>query len=135
MYINLFIGSLLAIMVSLFACSSNKSAATKLSNGNKQEVIGKVANKGIPPCIQKMIDSTKKLDPGLQIMEIRRFKWNGAMVYLVAAPCCDQFNVAYDSACNYLFAPSGGFTGQGDRSNPNFFSEAKEDSLIWRQGK
>ena len=80
-------------------------------------------------------DSTRKLDPGLQLTEVRRYIYNGSKVYLVGAPCCDQFNAVYDSACNYLFAPSGGFTGKGDLSHPDFFTAAKEDSLIWKKEK
>ena len=43
---------------------------------------------------------------------------DGQIVYLHMAPCCDQFNKAYDADGRYLCAPSGGFTGQGDGRCP-----------------
>lgn len=110
-------------------------------SSNKPNVAGKNAGAGstsvsaTPPCIQNMIDSAKKQVPGMAITEVRRYIYNGAKVYLVAAPCCDQFNPLYDSACNMLFAPSGGFTGKGDRTHTDFFTRAKEDSLIWKAEK
>jgi hypothetical protein len=117
----------------LAACKSSRQTAAS----NVEELAGESlpTTSKTPPCILKMIDSTKKLEPSLQLTEITRYKYNGATVYLVGAPCCDQFNVVYDSACNYLFAPSGGFTGKGDRNNTDFFIVAKQDSVIWRKGK
>ena len=126
------------IALVIAACGSNKQAATNnISSGADGGAAGYPATpqNGVPPCILKMIDSAKASKDGLGITEIRRYLYNGAKVYLVGAPCCDQFNPVYDSACNYLFAPSGGFTGKGDRSHPDFFTEAKEDSLIWKKDK
>ncbi len=114
----------------LITCSSGKSNAAK---ENLQT--NKALTLSVPPCIQSMIDSAKNQPSGMAITEIRRYLFNGSKVYVVAAPCCDQFNNAYDSACNFLFAPSGGITGKGDRSNPDFFTQAKEDSLIWQSDK
>lgn len=116
------------------ACGSSKQTA---STGNAADALVSSSPasppNAVPSCILKMIDSAKASKDGLSITEIRRYIYNGAKVYLVGAPCCDQYNPVYDSACNYLFAPSGGFTGKGDRSHPDFFTEAKEDSLIWKQ--
>lgn len=111
-------------------CSGGKSSATA-----ENLVAGNTSVPAIPPCIQQMIDSAKKQVQGMGITEIRRYIYNGAKVYLVTAPCCDQYNPLYDSACHFLFAPSGGFTGKGDRTNTDFFTQAKEDSLIWKSDK
>lgn len=121
----------------LFSCGSNKqmSAVEKSSTGKVAKDTNSIERNSVPVCILKMIDSTKKLEPALQLTEIRRYVYDGSRVYLVGMPCCDQFSALYDSACNYLFAPSGGFTGKGDGSHPDFFTVAKEDSLIWKSGK
>ena len=114
----------------LIACSSPKSHNAVTASENLQT--NKVPASAIPSCIQKMIDSATAAPGRQSITEITRYVYNGSKLYLVGAPCCDQFNNAYDSACNYLFAPSGGFTGKGDGSHPDFFMRAKADSLIWK---
>lgn len=44
-------------------------------------------------------------------------------IYLVIAPCCDQFNRLYDGEGRYICSPSGGFGGSGDGSCPPWTSE------------
>lgn len=136
MKLSLRIAIAAVVVIISLACGSGKQAAFG-SNSADALLAGSPANpkSSVPPCILKMIDSSKKLDPALQLTEVFRYQYNGATVYLIGAPCCDQFNTVYDSACNYLFSPSGGFTGKGDRSHPDFFTEAKADSLIWRKEK
>ena len=114
----------------LFICCSSGKSNTAKENMPASSLVT-----ATPPCIQKMIDSATTAPGGQSITEVTRYMYNGAKVYLVGAPCCDQFNNAYDSACNYLFAPSGGFTGKGDGSHPDFFTMAKVDSLIWKAAK
>ncbi len=132
--------ALIAIMIATYglftlACGGGKQATTKSSAEALVDNAPAPPKSAVPHCILKMIDSTKKLEQSQQLTEVRRYVYNGAKVYLVGMPCCDQYNAVYDSACNYLFAPSGGFTGKGDRSHPDFFTEAKEDSLIWTKAK
>jgi hypothetical protein len=123
-------------VVSLLACGNSRQAAsTETNSGSTADTPAPPISTAVPPCIRRMIDSTQRVEPALQLTEVRRYRYNGATVYLVGAPCCDQFNSLYDSACNYLFAPSGGFTGKGDRSHPDFFTVATEDSLIWKKDK
>ena len=38
---------------------------------------------------------------------------DGRPVYLLNAPCCDQFNRLYDGDGRYICAPTGGFAGEG----------------------
>jgi hypothetical protein len=120
---------LLIIVVCCCYCCSRCSSG-KTTTSTETDKVNTPAS-AIPVCIQKMIDSAKTKAPGTTITQVRQYIYKGARVYLVAAPCCDQFNPLYDSACNLLFSPSGGITGKGDRKNPDFFTVAKEDSLIW----
>lgn len=121
---------LLIVAVCCCYCCTRCSSGKTNASGENGDVSGPVLT--VPSCIQNMIDSAKKQPPGTTITEIRRYVYNGARVYLVNAPCCDQFNPVYDSTCKLLFAPSGGITGKGDGSQPDFFTRAKEDSLIWK---
>ncbi|MCE4557217.1 DUF6970 domain-containing protein [Roseateles cellulosilyticus] len=41
-------------------------------------------------------------------------------VYLLQAPCCDQFNRLYDAEGRYICAPTGGFAGSGDGKCPDW---------------
>ena len=115
-----------------YCCSRCSSGKTNTSDTSGENGVAGTPVLAIPPCIQHMIDSAKKQTSEPAITEIRRYVYNGARVYLVTAPCCDQFNPVYDSTCKMLFAPSGGITGKGDGSQPDFFTRAKEDSLIWK---
>src|SRR5688572_8435952 len=53
----------------------------------------------------------------------RKVIYGGNSAYLIPSPCCDKFDYFYDSSGVILCAPSGGFTGRGDRSCPGVFSE------------
>ncbi len=80
-----------------------------------------------PACIQTLI----KTDP--QPIEVWRYKFDGQMVYYVAADCCDQFNSVYDSNCNLICHPSGGIAGSGDGQCPEFHNTATDGVLIWKK--
>ncbi len=86
----------------------------------------------IPPCIQKKIDSIKQQPVWNPPAEIHEYDYNGKKVYVVSADCCDRFHTAFDENCNYICAPSGGFTGKGDRKCVDFFEKAKHIKLVWK---
>lgn len=62
---------------------------------------------------------------------ITRYQYKGKTVYYMVAPCCDKFNIVFDSTCKVLGYPDGGFTGRGDGSMPDFKKEATEGKLVW----
>ena len=86
----------------------------------------------IPVCIQQKIDSIKQQPVWNPPAEINEYFYKDRTVYLISAPCCDQFSIAVDSNCNYVCAPSGGFTGRGDRKCVDFLEKAKYVQLIWK---
>jgi hypothetical protein len=87
---------------------------------------------GIPTCIQQKIDSIKQLPVWNPPAEIVEYEYGERKVYLISANCCDAYSVAVDSNCNYVCAPSGGFTGKGDRKCVDFFEKAKLVRLVWK---
>jgi hypothetical protein len=42
----------------------------------------------------------------------------GHVYYFLRSPCCDIPNYLYDEQGNYVCAPNGGFTGEGDGKCP-----------------
>ena len=86
---------------------------------------------GVSPCMQTQIDSSLAKPRGTLYIRIDAFKYQGNNVYLYYQGCCDKYNLLKDENCNYLFAPSGGFSGAGDGTHPNFFKEAKYLSNMW----
>lgn len=86
----------------------------------------------IPACIQSSIDSALALPKGSLYNQIDAFKYQGATVYLFYSGCCDKFNPLRNESCGDLFSPSGGISGGGDMTHPNFFTEAVKINTVWK---
>lgn len=89
----------------------------------------------IPSCIRQIIDSVSKEEQAIAPMQIDEYLYKGKTVYLVIAPCCDNYNLLYDTLCQPICAPSGGFTGRGDGNCADFSTTAKHSRLIWKYPK
>ena len=66
---------------------------------------------------------------------ITRYSYHDKTVYYMKAPCCDKYNIVFDSTCNILGYPDGGFTGKGDGKMTDFFKEAKDGKVVWSLNK
>lgn len=101
----------------------------------KNKVVNETVADSIPVCIRKMINERKKeasRDPSEQVDE---YLYNGKTVFLVRAPCCDQWNRVYDDSCKIICAPSGGITGRGDGKCKDFSKTAIHVKVIWKNSK
>ena len=107
-----FIFLLLAIPLMNQKCSKNKDT---VSAGIQQKI--------------EQIQKEPKWNPPAEVNE---YSYEGKRVYLFSSPCCDQYNNLYDSDCKLICAPSGGYTGKGDRKCMDFFEKAKHVKLIWK---
>jgi hypothetical protein len=105
-------------IILLFACSANK----------KVQSIPEM-----PACLEAKI-KTMTANEGSPV-SITRYTYKQQTVYYMVSPCCDKFNVVYDSACNVLGHPDGGFTGRGDGKMPDFKKEAINEKVIWKINK
>ncbi|HMI79352.1 MAG TPA: hypothetical protein VK484_11195 [Ferruginibacter sp.] len=85
----------------------------------------------LPGCIKNKIDSFKLKEQHEKPQRVVEYMYKGKKVYYVVMPCCDFFNEVFDANCKFLGAPDGGFTGRGDGKLPDFFTEAKNEKLIW----
>jgi hypothetical protein len=90
---------------------------------NKELVVTDVC----PSCFSDLISSS---NPPL---EIWAYKYNNQIVYLALADCCDQYDFLYNSNCNQLCAPSGGFSGIGDGKCADFHDKATDGKLVWKK--
>jgi hypothetical protein len=86
----------------------------------------------ISSCIQQKIDQIKKEAKWNPPAEVHEYIYNGKRVFYFSSNCCDRYNEVYDENCNYVCAPSGGYSGKGDMNCPDFKDKAKEVRLIWK---
>lgn len=89
----------------------------------------------VPACIQQKIEQLKKDPVRNPPAEINEYMYGGKHVYLFNSPCCDQYNYLYDTDCNIICAPSGGYTGKGDEKCGDFSDKAKHIRLIWKDNR
>ncbi|MEP6948998.1 MAG: hypothetical protein ABI863_06980 [Ginsengibacter sp.] len=107
-------------IIVLLACSANKKA----------QVI-----KELPECLATKIKAMTS-DPGQgSPLSVTRYIYRQQTVYYMVSPCCDKFNIVYDSVCNILGRPDGGFTGRGDGKMTDFKKEATNEKVIWKINK
>lgn len=88
-----------------------------------------------PFCIQNKIDSIKNLPVANPPIEIDEYLYKERKAFVISARCCDFYTIAVDSSCNYICAPSGGFTGKGDRKCSDFTENAKFIRLVWKDDR
>ena len=83
-----------------------------------------------PNCIKRKIRKLKTKRLQNPPAKIWQWKVDNELYYYINSPCCDRLNYLYDDDCNEVCAPSGGFTGTGDGSCPDFNNQV-ESILIW----
>jgi len=83
-------------------------------------------------CLQKLkaqlIGQPPQNPPGA----IWQYNYQGVIVYLVPAPCCDKFNPLYNLDCEVICYPEGGITGKGDGKCNDFHNGASDKKLVWK---
>ncbi len=105
----------------MMSCSTNKKMQTpnETTSGN-----------AMPACLQSIIN-TMAAEPNGSPQTVSRFNYKNQTVYYLVSPCCDKYNIVYDSACNILGYPDGGYSGKGDGKMADFYNEASGKQIIW----
>jgi hypothetical protein len=111
-----FLAFLLALSVSVNQCSKPKEAE-------------------IPACIQSKIDSIKSQAKWNPPAQVTQYTYQHKTVYLLSSPCCDQYNILVDKDCNYICAPTGGFSGKGDGRCTDFETNATLVKVVWKDNR
>lgn len=85
-----------------------------------------------PEWVDNLIVEFKSQPVGNPPQSIWRYDYKDQTVYYVPPQCCDQFSTLYDANGNILGAPDGGISGTGDGRIKDFFTERKNEKLIWQ---
>ncbi|MBL4658687.1 MAG: hypothetical protein JKX73_11845 [Flavobacteriales bacterium] len=86
-------------------------------------------------CVESLKEQLLATPPQLPALSIWEYKYKGNTVYLVPAPCCDQFNPVYNLECEVICHPDGGITGKGDGKCTDFHSTASDKKLVWQDSR
>ena len=87
--------------------------------------------KELPPCLETKIETMSANSREGVPQSITRYLYKGQTVYYMLSPCCDKYNIVFDSDCNILGFPDGGYTGRGDGKMPDFHKKAVKDKIVW----
>ena len=90
------------------------------------------ASSNTPICILNKIEQIKAQPKWNPAAIVNEYQYQGKQVFLFSSNCCDQYNKLYDINCNYICAPSGGFSGGGDRQCIEFFDNAIFIREVWK---
>ncbi len=104
----------------LMACSTNKITRSI---------------KEMPSCLEAKIEMMKSDPAEGEPLSISKYNYKAQAVYYMVSPCCDKYNIVYDSVCNILGYPDGGYTGKGDGKMSGFLKEATNKKIIWEKNK
>ncbi len=88
-----------------------------------------------PDWVEKMIVQFKNEPVGNPPQTIWQYDYKNQKVYYVPPQCCDQFSTLYDEKGNILGAPDGGIDGNGDGRFTDFFTDRKNEKLIWKDSR
>jgi len=130
---------LIVCLIVLNCCSAGRTVEEKQTNAYQNDSIlfanpdsVEHAATKLPACIKKLIGQFKKEEKQNPPRSIYRYSYNGKTVYYVPAICCDFFSDLYDSKCNLIAHPDGGFTGRGDGKASDFIKKRTGEKLVWK---
>ncbi|MBL4752878.1 MAG: hypothetical protein JKY52_04645 [Flavobacteriales bacterium] len=86
-------------------------------------------------CLETLKAQLLEQSPQLPASSIWEYTYKGSIVYLVPAPCCDNFNPVYNLKCEVICHPHGGITGKGDGKCNDFRSAATGKKLVWKDSR
>lgn len=85
-----------------------------------------------PDCVLAKIESIKKEDVWNPPAKVYEYEYKGQKVYYIPSRCCDIPSILYNSNCQAICSPDGGFTGKGDGKCSDFFETRKNERLVWQ---
>lgn len=88
-----------------------------------------------PSCILQMINTFKNEPKGNPPQSIIQYTYHKKIVFYIPPQCCDQYSEVFDENCNLIGHPDGGITGGGDGRPANFFKDATNAKIIWKDDR
>jgi hypothetical protein len=107
----------------------SQEAATKV-DAKQDPAKEQPAKDTVPKWLSKLIHQLEVAPSANPPDRIIRYEYRNGFVYFLEAGCCDQFSRLYD-ANGKLMCSTGGITGGGDGNCPDFFTERKDEKVIW----
>lgn len=89
-------------------------------------------NQPYPKFIDSLILKLKNEPVANPPTSISKCLYENKIVYYLPPKCCDQPSVLFNDKGNYICAPDGGFTGNGDGKCDNFFEQRTNCEKIWQ---
>jgi hypothetical protein len=86
----------------------------------------------VPPAVAALIQDLKSQPVANPPGYVASYEYSGQVVYYVPPRCCDIFGNLYNSDGQIICHPDGGIAGHGDGRCPDFFSQRKNETIIWR---
>ena len=125
------------VIIAVMSCCSPKKANRDINTNSDNSIIDDKAVVDstitvLPACIKKLILQFQQEEKQSPPRNIYRYIYNGKTVYFVPAICCDFYSDLYDSNCNIIGHPDGGFTGRGDGTATDFIKTRTGEKLIWK---
>ena len=94
-----------------------------------------VSSQETPKWVQGLINQYQNAPVGNPPQSIWQYEYKGKIVYYIHPQCCDQFSELFDADSNFICAPDGGITGQGDGRCSDFFQVRIGEKLIWQDSR
>jgi hypothetical protein len=85
-----------------------------------------------PDWLRKLINSLRSAPVANPPAEIVTYQYKGQRVYYLPPRCCDIPSRLFDERGEEMCMPDGGRTGRGDGRCGDFFTERKDEQLVWK---
>lgn len=89
----------------------------------------------LPDWVKGKISEFQNQPVGNPPQSVWQYQYKNQTVYFIPAQCCDQYSELYNIDGSLICAPDGGITGQGDGKCPDFFTDRKNEILIWKDSR
>jgi Domain of unknown function (DUF6970) len=105
-------------------------------DGRQDEISGPLEeSKNIPACIKNKIAELESAPARNPPASIWQYWYKFQTVYYIPPFCCDIKSELFDSDCNLICNPDGGFGGGGDDKCPDFLEYRTHERLIWEDSR
>jgi hypothetical protein len=88
--------------------------------------------KPVPAAVTALIHELETQPVANPPAYVASYEYAGQVVYYVPPRCCDIFGDLYNAAGVLVCHPDGGLGGRGDGRCPDFFSQRKNETIVWR---
>jgi hypothetical protein len=86
----------------------------------------------VPAAVRALIEGLKSQPVANPPAYLASYEYSGQVVYYVPPRCCDVFGNLYDREGQVICHPDGGMAGHGDGRCPDFTSQKKNETILWR---